>query len=312
MTGLRELEPILSRTAINYLKPEMHAAQQLVESGNLSQLDFPERCPTDSYCATRICLGLPCRHQFQTCIIRQCAIPYHLIHPRWFLDPRVADEEHPRFRSVSPNHYLSGAGEIHLSKKVLAVEQFRAGLPTDHAEAYALRFAQVTEDLEREFVGIGSGSGVINSDDKSLAIIAFASKPKETKRAEELRKKQHGRAMARLLSAHELAEIEARKRKRALTLGELPSSTAPARLEVQTNQVAKKRSIRDIRSEGNGAQQVPVGNGDMEIQAMDDFENAWFVHEKEFPTAGTTQESAIDLCELDTQENQWADMYIQN
>jgi hypothetical protein len=151
------------------------------------------------------------------------------------LDPQVAEEDHPHFHSLFHNHYLSGAGKILRSKKVLAVERFRAGLPTDHAEAYALHFAQVTEDLEREFVGIGSGSGVINNKDKSLAIIAFAPKPKETKRAEELRKKQHGRAMAHLPSAHELAEIEARKRKRALTMGELTSSTAPARLEVQTN-----------------------------------------------------------------------------
>jgi hypothetical protein len=42
MTGLREVEPILSRTAINHLKREVHAAPQLVKSGNLSELHFAE------------------------------------------------------------------------------------------------------------------------------------------------------------------------------------------------------------------------------------------------------------------------------
>ncbi|KAF8533398.1 hypothetical protein BDD12DRAFT_810209 [Trichophaea hybrida] len=204
----------------------MHAVHILHQSGQLL-----EQCGSSGENPSQY--GLPCHHAMHSFLQQNNNIPNSLIHPHWFLDPVNADPVHQNHDPTvstftgAADHYLFAAGEVLLSKAFLDTEAFCAQLSSEQAEQFANRYHSMAENLWTSF----------NSVKHTSAKVQFAPLPKPSKRLVELQKKAHGRAMARLPTAAEYAEIESRKRKRALTLANniphtAPSSSAPPRLEV--------------------------------------------------------------------------------
>jgi hypothetical protein len=75
MAGLHELDTVLTHTAINLLKPEMHAARQL-QQDNIPMID----CPGQQDCINPISFGLPCRDTMQLLESQQLPVPRSMIH----------------------------------------------------------------------------------------------------------------------------------------------------------------------------------------------------------------------------------------
>jgi len=141
-----------------------------------------------------------------------------------------------------------------------------------------------------------------------------------SKKAEELRKNAHVKAISRLPTAAEKTEIEAQKRKQTLSSAtELFSSRMPAkmqRLEVSTQQSGTGKQLAWQQNSGRGIEDLGAVSMPLEVvetQDLELFELQWFeeVTGQAKAIAGATQETAIDLCELDTQENEWARVYTE-
>jgi len=290
MNGLRDVETILTMYAINLLRPEMHAAQQL-ELQNIPIVVLartPSECP--QLCKNSIEYGLPCQHIIQPFIAQRRSLPRSLIHPRWFINPTDADSSHPSFRDAEEEHYLTQAGEILLATEIFNTEQFQVQLPSDQAEQFATRFQGLVSDLRTEF-----------QTPSNSAVTTFVPPPKKNKHAEELKRRAHGRAMARLPTSAELAEIEVRKRKRAMSAivhSALPS-TAPARLQFSG------RSTKRVVTGHSSSEEICKEQSFQSV--TQDLELPWIGSGSGI--ASETQNTSIDLCELDTQEGIWIDNY---
>ncbi|KAF8538771.1 hypothetical protein BDD12DRAFT_884197 [Trichophaea hybrida] len=194
--------------------------------------------------------------------------------------------------------------------ELLHTETFRSNLPLDEAEQFAVRFQGLAQDLRTEYTPFPA---------TTATTIAFPPPPKLTKHAEDLRRKDHGRAMQRLPTVAELADIEVRKRKRTLTQSEVaPPSSPLARLEVPIlHPLQKKRSllILQLKVDAPTLDSLGVHSSDLvfidghdaqsETQYMDEIEEQWLRNRGEFPGPGHRSQStfqAIDLCEVDTQD----------
>jgi hypothetical protein len=344
MDGLRHLETIITATAISLMKKEMHEAQVRARTGPPAH--DPNSCPRS--CQNPLRYGLPCRHLMHAHVAANRLLPWSLIHPRWFINP----EDAPRLRnwhespadpdtsdSPAAPHYLQGAGEILLASHALEAEAFRERLSTDQAEQFAIRFGSVTKELQKEFTP---------GPDAQAATVAFPPPPPLSKRAEELRRKKHKKASIRLPTAHEQAEIDARKNKRAAealsqaAASSLPS-TAPSSVppEVLDLTGAERETVRPAAKKRTRNGKVPVfdltgaepetpaakkrqrkykvpafdltgeDGVQAETQEMDHWEEAYYrdIEESVQPRAGESQQFPIDLCSLDTQHREWAEKY---
>jgi len=105
MEGLRELEGLITCSAINCLKPEMHEARILAATtpGTTTTLfETPAEVVTCIYrCINPITFGLPCQYIMLKYVLSSVSLPRHLIHPWWFLDPHEACSTHPSYRSTT-------------------------------------------------------------------------------------------------------------------------------------------------------------------------------------------------------------------
>lgn len=122
---------------------------------------------------------------------------------------------------------------------------------------------------------------------------------KETIHKAKLHKKQWGRSQARLSTASEQAEIDAKKYKQTLTNSkislEVSSLSAPARLGVEP--AYKKRSSEWLQA----ARNLPEPSQDtytVEVESVD-------LKESE-------GQGSLNCALLDTQENMWIQQYYQN
>lgn len=320
MQGLHELQSVITRTAIDLLKPEMHAAQSLYANGILNTLIGDMNTPCRNLCRNPTSFGLPCRHTLQILVSENKSVPRTLIHPRWFIDPSDATPDHDlEGEHTFFEHYLVGGGEVLLSAELLHTEIFRSSLPLDEAEQFAVRYQGLAQDLRTEYTPLPA---------TTATTIAFPPPPKLTKHAEDLRRKAHGRAMQRLPTVAELADIEVRKRKHTLTHSEVPpSSSAPARLHVSTlHPLRKKRSFStlQLKADTTTLDSLSVYSSDLvfiddndtqsEIQYIDEIEEQWLRNRGEFPSPGHGSQSTsqvIDLCEVDTQDRQCIEDYAE-
>jgi hypothetical protein len=130
--------------------------------------------------------------------------PPAAVHPRWFLTPADADPSHSSYQDTHTEHYLFGSGEKLLAERLLEAEKLRSCLPPDRAEEFALRFSERVQELRTEFTA-------------TPAPTALPPPPKMSKHMEELRRKRHGLAQARLPTGQEMAAINLRKRTREIT-----------------------------------------------------------------------------------------------
>ncbi|KAA8905884.1 hypothetical protein FN846DRAFT_907242 [Sphaerosporella brunnea] len=221
------------------------------------------------------------------------SVPRSFIHPRWFISPADADPSHPGYQNTYTEHYLFGAGEKLLAEKLLEAEKLRNSLPPDRAEEFAVRFSGMAQELNSEFT------------ETAPAAVTFPPPPKMSKHMEDLKRRRHGRAQARLPTGAELADIELRKRTRKVTATAAslqlprprlpPPSSAPARIKSAPAPAPAPapKNIIDIT----------------ETQDIEDWElSAAAQEETQFGQAGT-QEHPIDLCELNTQEREWIEDY---
>ena len=104
-----------------------------------------------------------------------------------------------------------------------------------------------------------------------------------------------------------IQQIESQKRKRTLSSAtELFSSGAPAKMHRPQIAMRKNtgRGIEDL-----GVVTMPMGV--VQTQGLELFALQWFreVAGQAKEMAGATQETAINLCKLVTQENEWARVY---
>jgi hypothetical protein len=180
MQGLRELETVITRTASNLLKPEMLAARE----NHLQHIPVGH---CQSFCKNPIPFGLPCRHIMQPYIAQGQSIPRHCIHPRWFIIASEADIQHSSYQADNGHdHYLVGSGEAMLAREVMKSETFRAQLQPHQAEQFSLKFQSLAKDLRAEFTA-----------PITPYTVAFVPLPKLSKKAEELRKNAHVKAISR-------------------------------------------------------------------------------------------------------------------
>ncbi|KAF8533551.1 hypothetical protein BDD12DRAFT_810081 [Trichophaea hybrida] len=263
LSGLRDLEGVITRSAINRLKPEMQAAREL---NNLPIIILANQPP--------IC-------------------------------PQKMRELH-RFWSCMPSYDTA-------------------------AEQFAARFKSLAQDLRQDF----NTPTVRDSQDSPILEIVFVSPPKLSKRAIEIQQKAKARAKCRLPTAAELAELEVQKRKRTLSI-HIPPSSAPISLSTSTStgRPAKRQSLSSLKdtlkvpiiSKLRKARSTGILNpralveelkgagsgGAGETQDIYELELAWFKAIQGVDlTEGATQETAIDLCGLDTQEEQVVSRYTE-
>jgi hypothetical protein len=329
MKGLLHLEGLITREAIDRLKSQMHKALQgyvLFEP----PMPLVRDGPGGTYSCVHLCenpvqFGLPCWHIMQS-HLRQtdnAPLPANFVHPRWFItsQPEAAADSSGNTPSPSPDttsgrttvsagprpvHYLTGSGEMLLTKTAIEAEAFRAQLGSEDAERYALQFHQVEQDLRRDFIPMPSGRS-------TKTPLAFVPRPKLTKHQEELRKKAIGRKMSRLLTSDELAEIDANKRmrelKRKAAQATVPSSSAPAALASSSH-----RDQPPPRKKRASARQpaVPEWMRDSTTQDMDAWELQW--NRERLADQGVLLDSSseeeeedgdadsLDLCEINTQD----------
>jgi predicted DNA-binding protein YlxM (UPF0122 family) len=315
ISGLRHLETVLTSTAINLMKKEMHEAQ--VRALNGPPQHNPDCCP--STCQNPLRYSLPCRHLMHQFAYRKEPLPYILIHPRWFINPTNAyislSTAVQTPESIPPAHYLQGAGEIHLAGQAMAAEVFRSQLPPDQAEQYVLRIGAVVSSVQEEF----------NPDQQLVAV--FPTPPPLSKRAEELKRKSHKKASIRLPTAAERAEIDVRKRKRAETmfilpeLDLIPPSTTSAHSDTNKNtttvrpQPKKSRQMPEKDTPVVDLTQTSVAQAAVnweETQDTDHWEALYMNGislEGKRHTAGNSQEFPIDLCNIESQNQRLIDSY---
>jgi hypothetical protein len=299
MQGLRELETIITRSAIDFLRPEMHAARIRHDEDQPIEIvaGQPLACP--HRCLNTVAYGLPCRHTMQPFVAENRSVPRSLIHPRWFINPTDADPSHQSYQDTYTEHYLFGAGEKLLAEKLLEAETLRNSLPADRAEEFAVRFSGMVQELSSEFTATATTTATTTTP----AAITFPPPPKMSKHMEELRRRRHGRAQARLPTGAELADIELRKRTRKVTATAAslqlprprppPTSSAPARINSASRPAPKKTVHIDI------TETQDIEDWELSVEPAAAAQEA-----TQFSQAGT-QEDPIDLCELNTQEREW-------
>ncbi|KAF8535716.1 hypothetical protein BDD12DRAFT_892010 [Trichophaea hybrida] len=166
----------------------------------------------------------------QLLVSQQLPVPQNMIPTQWFITPPENSFEDLAENPTTKHnqHYVFAAGEVLLNTDIADTENFRAALPVHRAEVLTLKFQELAQELHSDFT----------SDKDPLAAsstipVSFVPLSNLTKRAEELRKRAHGQAMAHLPTIAERVEIEAQKRKRGLSINtryleNTPMSSVPA------------------------------------------------------------------------------------
>lgn len=252
ITGLQDLETVVTLEAIAFFIPEIHAVRQ--QDNEHKPIKIIASRPTEypKNCINPTAYHLLYHHIMQSYIQQDRSILYSLIHPHWFLCSDNADISHEGYQDAFTKHYLFQAGEALLIDKTLGAESLQNRLPLQYAEVYDIKFAKVAQEIREEYhciVESGPITESFASSEKQLPIppphIVFPRPTILSKSAEPVCIKAYGKAKAHLPTATELAGSENKKRQRAFTIiiasEKPPLPIAPARLEAL---IASRRSSK--------------------------------------------------------------------